>query len=132
MARPVPALLDPPAGRIGDGTGSRQTRTTTPNRAGPSAQTKEKSMIDVVQQINAVQRQVGSRVLEAGEARTVTISQTYDATIDDVWDACTNVDRIPRWVLPISGQLRVGGRYQLEGNAAGTIQRCDPPNSFAA
>ncbi len=36
-------------------------------------------MIDVVQQINAVRRQVGARVLEAGEARTVTISQSYGA-----------------------------------------------------
>jgi uncharacterized protein YndB with AHSA1/START domain len=71
-------------------------------------------------------------VLEAGEARTITISQTYDASIDDVWDACTNPERIPRWFLPVSGDLRVGGRYQLEGNAGGKIERCDPPNSFAA
>ena|SRR5215469_10146430 len=89
-------------------------------------------MIDVTQQINAVQRQVGTRVLEAGEARTVTISQSYDAAIEDVWDACTNPDRIPRWFLPITGDLRVGGRYQLQGNAGGTIERCDPPTSFAA
>jgi uncharacterized protein YndB with AHSA1/START domain len=46
--------------------------------------------------------------------------------------ACTNAERIPRWFLPISGELRVGGRYQLEGNAGGTIERCDPPRSFAA
>jgi uncharacterized protein YndB with AHSA1/START domain len=89
-------------------------------------------MINVIQQINAVRREVGRRVLEAGEARTVTISQTYAATIDDVWDACTNPERIPRWFLPISGDLRLDGRYQLEGNAGGTIERCDAPNSFAA
>jgi uncharacterized protein YndB with AHSA1/START domain len=89
-------------------------------------------MIDATQQINAVRRQVGKRVLEAGEARTMTISQTYDTAIDDVWDACTNPERIPRWFLPISGDLRLGGRYQLEGNAGGKIERCDPPNSFAA
>jgi uncharacterized protein YndB with AHSA1/START domain len=89
-------------------------------------------MIDVTQQINAVRRQVGNRVLEAGEARVVTISQTYDADLDDVWDACTNPERISRWFLPVSGDLRVGGRYQLEGNAGGTIERCEPPNSFAA
>lgn len=89
-------------------------------------------MIDVTDQINAVRRQVGTRMLEAGEARTVTISQTYDATIDDVWDACTNPERIPRWFLPVSGDLRAGGRYQLQGNAGGTIERCDPPQSFAA
>jgi uncharacterized protein YndB with AHSA1/START domain len=89
-------------------------------------------MIDVAQQISAVGRQVGGRALEAGEARVVTVSQTYDASLDDVWDACTNAERIPRWFLPISGDLWVGGRYQLEGNAGGTVERCDPPNSFAA
>ena len=89
-------------------------------------------MIDVTHQINAVRRQLGTRVLEADEARILTISQTYDADLDDVWDACTNPERIPRWFLPISGDLRAGGHYQLEGNASGKIERCDPPNSFAA
>ena len=87
-------------------------------------------MINVSEQINSVQRVVGSAVLDAGEAHVVTISQNYDATIDDVWDACTNPDRIPRWFLPISGELRVGGQYQFEGNAGGTVERCDAPNSF--
>jgi uncharacterized protein YndB with AHSA1/START domain len=89
-------------------------------------------MIDVTQQINAVSREVGSRTIEAGEARVVTVSQTYAASVEDVWDACTNRERIPRWFLPVSGDLRLGGRYQLEGNASGTIERCDPPTSFAA
>jgi uncharacterized protein YndB with AHSA1/START domain len=89
-------------------------------------------MMDVNPQTNAVRRQVGARVLDAGQARTVTISQTYDAAIDDVWDACTNPERIPRWFLPVSGDLRLHGRYQLEGNAGGTIERCDPPKGFAA
>lgn len=89
-------------------------------------------MIDVTHQINAVRRRLGTRVLETGEARVMTIGQTYDATIDDVWDACTNPERIPRWFLPVSGELRLGGRYQLEGNAGGTVERCDPPKGFAA
>ncbi|MGH9279183.1 MAG: SRPBCC family protein [Acidimicrobiales bacterium] len=89
-------------------------------------------MIDVVLQINAAARRVGSRTLEAGEARVVSIGRTYDSSVDDVWDACTNPDRIPRWFLPVTGDLRVGGRFQLEGNAGGTIERCDPPQGFAA
>ena len=89
-------------------------------------------MIDVTSQINSVRRTVGSRVLEAGEARTVTISRVYDTDVDDLWDACTNPERIPRWFLPVKGELKVGGSYQLEGNAGGTVQRCDPPKSFAA
>ena len=89
-------------------------------------------MIDVKHQINEIRREVGTKVLEAGEARAVTISQVYEGSLDDVWDACTNPERIPRWFLPVSGDVRLGGRYQLEGNAGGTIERCDPPNSFAA
>ena len=89
-------------------------------------------MIDVAQQISAVRRQVGTRVLEAGEARVMTLSRTYDTEPDDLWDACTNPSRITRWFLPVSGELRHGGRFKLEGNAEGTIERCDPPKSFAA
>jgi uncharacterized protein YndB with AHSA1/START domain len=89
-------------------------------------------MIEVTQQISAVQRQIGARVLAAGEARTLTISQSYRTTVDDLWDACTSADRISRWFLPVSGDLRPGGRFQLEGNAGGTIERCDPPKGFAA
>jgi uncharacterized protein YndB with AHSA1/START domain len=89
-------------------------------------------MIETTGQINAVRRRLGERVLEAGRARVATIAQTYDAPIEDVWDACTNIERIPRWLMPVTGDLRVGGRYQLEGNAGGTVERCDPPRSFAA
>lgn len=88
--------------------------------------------MDAIEQVNVVQRTVGRRTFEAGEARTITIVRTYDAALDDVWDACTNVERIPRWFLPVSGELRVGGRYALEGNASGTIQTCDPPRGFTA
>lgn len=89
-------------------------------------------MIDVSHQISAVRRTLGDRVLEGKEARVLTISQVYDTGVDDLWDACTNAERIPRWFLPVSGELKVGGKYQLEGNAGGTIERCDPPKSFAA
>lgn len=89
-------------------------------------------MIDVSEQINSVRRQVGSRTIEAGEARTVVVSQTYPAAAEDLWDACTNPERIPRWFSPVTGELKLGGRYQVEGNAGGTVERCDPPKSFAA
>jgi uncharacterized protein YndB with AHSA1/START domain len=89
-------------------------------------------MIDVVHQISSVDRRVGSRTLEAGEARTITISRVYDTPPEDLWDACTNPERITRWFLPISGDLREGGRYAFEGNASGTIERCDPPHRIDA
>ncbi|MGW0712425.1 SRPBCC domain-containing protein [Streptomyces sp. NPDC002643] len=89
-------------------------------------------MIDVSHQISSVRRRVGSREFKAGEARVVSLSRSYDTTVEDLWDACTNPERIPRWFLPVSGELKLGGRYQLEGNAGGVVERCDPPKGFTA
>src|SRR3954447_2624750 len=89
-------------------------------------------MIDVTDEISSVDRRIGSRTLEAGETRTLTIARVYDTGVEDLWDACTNRERIPRWFLPISGDLEVGGRYALEGNASGTIERCEPPHNLFA
>ena len=55
------------------------------------------------------------------------LRRRYDAAIEDVWDAVTDPDRLKRWFLPISGDLRVGGTFQLEGNAGGEILSCEPP-----
>jgi uncharacterized protein YndB with AHSA1/START domain len=85
-------------------------------------------MIDIVREIEAAQRATGSGRLAAGEARTIRLRRTYDAPIDDVWDALTNPERISRWFLPISGDYRVGGRYQFESNAGGRIVACERPN----
>jgi uncharacterized protein YndB with AHSA1/START domain len=85
-------------------------------------------MIDIVREIDAIQREVGSGRIAAGEGKRITIRRMYSAPIDDVWDALTNPERIGRWFLPISGDYRLGGRYQFEGNAGGEILECDRPN----
>jgi uncharacterized protein YndB with AHSA1/START domain len=87
--------------------------------------------IDIPRQIGAVTRAVEHRVHDGRDARVVIASRTYDTTVDDLWDALTSAERIPRWFLPISGELRLGGRYQLQGNAGGTITRCEPPRHVA-
>lgn len=87
-------------------------------------------MIDIVNQINAVHREVGKGTFSAGEGPVVLVRRRYDAAVEDVWDACTNAERIPRWFLPITGELRLGGKYQLEGQAGGEIIKCEPPRMF--
>ncbi|MDQ3701716.1 MAG: SRPBCC family protein [Chloroflexota bacterium] len=84
-------------------------------------------MTDSSGEVHAVRRETGHRRIPAGEGRTVVLRRTYDAPIEDVWDAITNPDRIGRWFLPITGDLRLGGTYQLKGNAGGEILRCEPP-----
>jgi uncharacterized protein YndB with AHSA1/START domain len=85
-------------------------------------------MIDVVRQIEAVHREVGEGRIAAGPGRSIRLQRDYPATVGEVWDALTNPDRIGRWFLPISGDYRLGGNYQVEGNAGGTILECDRPH----
>lgn len=87
-------------------------------------------MTDVLNGLELVERAVSKGKLAAGDARVVRLSRTYNAPIDDVWDALTTADRISRWFLPISGDLSVGGHYQFEGNAGGEVLACDKPNRF--
>jgi uncharacterized protein YndB with AHSA1/START domain len=86
-------------------------------------------MIDIANQLNAIHRQVEQQPPAdgSGERVSVLLRRSYDAPIGDVWDAVTQPDRIKRWLMPISGELRVGGSFQLEGNAGGEILTCEPP-----
>ena len=86
--------------------------------------------MDIDAQIDAVERALTTGTRDAAATHVQTIAQTYPAPIDDVWEALTSAERIPRWFLPVRGDLRLGGRYQLEGNAGGTIESCDAPNSY--
>jgi uncharacterized protein YndB with AHSA1/START domain len=83
--------------------------------------------IDTTRQIGAVDRDVRTLDYEGKTARAVVMAQTYKTSPQDLWEAITTAERIPRWLLPITGDLQLGGRYQLEGNAGGTIQVCDAP-----
>ena len=89
-------------------------------------------MIDITAQLDDVDRAVRTTDVDGVPTRVQTLVQTYPSAIDDVWDALTSADRIGRWFVPVSGDLRLGGRYQLEGNAGGTVQSCEPPHGGAA
>lgn len=86
--------------------------------------------IDVFRQIGATTRAISSREVEGQLARVIVASRIYDTDRTDLWDALTNIERIPRWFLPVSGDLRLGGHYQFEGNAGGEIIACEPPERF--
>ncbi|WP_421931980.1 SRPBCC family protein [Phenylobacterium sp.] len=87
--------------------------------------------IDVPAMIGAVVREVAVREQDGRPARAVIATRAYDTTVDDLWEAITNPERIPRWFLPVTGELKLGGRYQLQGNAGGTITACEPPRRLS-
>ena len=79
----------------------------------------------------AVRRVLGTIDRDGQEMRRLTLTHSYPTTPEDLWEALTNAERIPRWFLPVTGDLRAGGRYQLEGNAGGDVLSCDPPRTFS-
>lgn len=59
--------------------------------------------------------------------RVVIASRTYETSLENLWDALTNAERLSQWLLPAAGRLRAGGRYRIAGHARGHILRYEPP-----
>ena len=87
---------------------------------------------DVARVLGLVTRSVRNFEKDGKPASAVTLTRLYDTGVDDLWDALTSKERIQRWFLPVEGDLQPGGRYQLKGNAGGTVTACKPPTHFAA
>lgn len=87
--------------------------------------------MDIASHLGAVARRVENRTVEGKPARVVIASRYYATTIEDLWDALTSKERLPRWFAPVEGDLQLGGKYQVKGNAGGTVTACTPPRSFS-
>lgn len=86
---------------------------------------------DLEKHLGAVKRSVDVSERSGLPVRAVTLTRVYDTTADDLWDAATNSERLPRWFAPVSGDLELGGRFQIKDNAEGTIEECEPPSHLA-
>ncbi len=78
----------------------------------------------------SVRRELGRREHEGRSVHALVSVRVCSGGREELWDALTNAARIPKWFLPISGELRLGGSYQLVGNAGGEITGCEPPGHF--
>lgn len=72
-------------------------------------------------------RSLRSGTRDGEQVRVLVLEKRYDAPRPDVWNAVTTAARISRWLGPVSGDLEPGGRYQVEGNAGGTVLHCEAP-----
>ena len=81
--------------------------------------------------LQATDRRVTLLERDGQSASTVTLSRTFAATVDDLWDVVTNPDRIPLWFTNVTGDLQLNGQYQVQDNAGGTITACQPGSNFA-
>lgn len=81
--------------------------------------------------LGATRRSLSTTTRDGREMRVLTLLRHYDASPEEVWDALTTPERIPRWLGPTTGEFRPGGRFQVEGNAAGEILACRRPDRLS-
>lgn len=75
-------------------------------------------------------RRIDNRV-HLGQPAVVAVAvRSYDTHVTDLWDAVTRPERLVRWYSRVDGELKLGGRYHIHGNASGTITRCDRPEAL--
>jgi uncharacterized protein YndB with AHSA1/START domain len=80
---------------------------------------------DLFAHMNAMTRVVRNLERDGKPAKAVVATCVYDTDVDDLWEAITSKERLKRWFAPVSGELQLGGRFQVENNAAGTITECE-------
>lgn len=81
-----------------------------------------------VHPLDETERELGRRTIAAGEAHSAIMRRVYAAPIQEVWSALTEPDRVNRYFLPVSGDLREGGTFAIEMNADGEILKCEAPH----
>ena len=87
-------------------------------------------MKDVLEELAATAREVARRGTGDGDLIAVSLRREYPADAEDVWEAITDPQRLARWFAAVSGELRQGGSFRVEGNAEGEIRECVPPSTL--
>ena len=81
---------------------------------------------DLAAYLGAVTRVVRDAQHEGKPAKAVIATRVYAADVDQVWDAMTNPERIPRWFLPVSGSSRSEGATSSRATLAAPSRTARP------
>jgi uncharacterized protein YndB with AHSA1/START domain len=84
-------------------------------------------MTDITDVLDDTRREIVTRRIAAGEVRAIRIRRHFDARPEEVWHACTDPARFGRWFSGVSGDLRQGGRYEMDLGVSGDILHCEAP-----
>ena len=86
---------------------------------------------DVGLHLAELERSVTFLERDGQQASAVSLSRSYATSLEDLWDAVTRAERFPRWFTTVTGDLVLGGTYQVEGTANGRIVTCEPLSHFS-
>ncbi|MGQ7786094.1 polyketide cyclase [Nesterenkonia sp. K-15-9-6] len=98
----------------------------------PAHRASGERIVEPSGQLDAVLREVPFRQRDDGVLATTRLAQTFPISAVELWACCTAEGRLAQWFAPVAGELRLGGRFTVEGNASGTVERCVPPGDGGA
>jgi uncharacterized protein YndB with AHSA1/START domain len=79
----------------------------------------------------SVESRIKGTLLAADGKGIARMEDRYDTSIDDLWSALTDPQRLARWVAEVSGDLRPGGDLRASFTSgwegAGRVEECEPP-----
>lgn len=72
-----------------------------------------------------------SSVVAVGGKAVVRMEDRFDTSIEDLWSAITDPDRLARWIGRFEGDLKLGGefyaRFTSTWEGPGRVDICEPP-----
>jgi uncharacterized protein YndB with AHSA1/START domain len=76
------------------------------------------------------------RIEKNGDRFRMVYEEVYDTDPDDLWEAITTPERLGRWMAHFTGELRLGGRWQVASDddgpwGGGEVTACERPTGFA-
>lgn len=71
-----------------------------------------------------IRRQVASFNQDSKPMRKVVLSCDFAESKKVLWQSLIDPEKLSQWFQPVSGELRLGGRFQILDNAAGTVVSC--------
>lgn len=87
--------------------------------------------MDFNEALGAFFREVDRGERDGRPTHIVRARRNYPTTTADLWCALTEKERLQRWFATVTGDLKQGGRFSIEGNADGDIVTCEPPGLLA-
>lgn len=94
-----------------------------------SDETSGERIIESAGQLEAVHRDLAIRGRDDAVTVRLRLRQELTASRDELWACCTRADRLAQWFGTVSGELHLGGRFAVEDNASGTVERCVEPGA---
>ena len=78
-----------------------------------------------------ISRQVASFEQDLKPLRKVRLSCDLAETKKVLWESLTDPEKLGKWFQHVTGDLKVGGRFQIQDNAAGSVVSCQSGEDFS-